>query len=550
MEEVQRLLESAVEDDDEWVRVLSEIVREKVLLGVKNAEEDDDPEQKNVIRSIRATSEQIINNVLDAIEEEEDETDSNCNNKTKEGGENQSKKEYVDPEPLLAPNYFAWIEHTHDHGNFNKTARTKTTQDNNAIETVDNTHFRVNRNAAILQVDAALESKRAADAEEANAHPTSITADSNLSNGPPLSSCSLSRNATSTSTTKSSSLPASKKAAAAGSLSRTTLKTSTIAPALPVKRYGAAASGPRKSKIKELLGSNNKRKQMQAAARTTNNTTSNGGIGMNRGVTAMRGGSTTMGRLKREDAHRTSAHRAAGKFSSRYQGAGSSKMKMIDINEVKELNVKQQAQNREEAMMMSGSKKRRMQEQQVKQATGGVDDGVSTDAAAAADTNDVKRARNEEFGAPIIKSNKKDRQQQRQNNDLGEDATVPQEQNDVNVNGHSDVASTTIAPPPFAHHQQRNISPVGTGGAPPVAEQLNWHQLLEKSNKINPADRARVEQFFTNQYNPTPNENVYKMKLHEEKTMQPDGSTVKETLYLELDYTTFGFKKLRKIKKK
>ena len=54
---------------------------------------------------------------------------------------------------------------------------------------------------------------------------------------------------------------------------------------------------------------------------------------------------------------------------------------------------------------------------------------------------------------------------------------------------------------------------------------------------------------------------IYKMKLHEEKRMEqeeeeeegtqlPSSILIKETLYLELDYNTFRFKKTRKVKKK
>lgn len=79
----------------------------------------------------------------------------------------------------------------------------------------------------------------------------------------------------------------------------------------------------------------------------------------------------------------------------------------------------------------------------------------------------------------------------------------------------------------------------------------NWMEHLEKSNKLSAGDRERVKQFFVDKYNPTPDVPVYRMKLHEEKTLEPDtGTVVKETLYLELDYNTFGFKKLRKRKKK
>ena len=44
---------------------------------------------------------------------------------------------------------------------------------------------------------------------------------------------------------------------------------------------------------------------------------------------------------------------------------------------------------------------------------------------------------------------------------------------------------------------------------------------------------------------------MYKMKINEERSTDAEtGQSIKETLYLELDYSTFGYKKTRKIKKK
>ena len=74
-------------------------------------------------------------------------------------------------------------------------------------------------------------------------------------------------------------------------------------------------------------------------------------------------------------------------------------------------------------------------------------------------------------------------------------------------------------------------------------------QLLQSSNKITPEDKKRVELFFTTQYNATPDVKLYKMKLNEEKKSEPDGTLVKETIYLELDYNNFSVKKLKKIKR-
>jgi len=83
------------------------------------------------------------------------------------------------------------------------------------------------------------------------------------------------------------------------------------------------------------------------------------------------------------------------------------------------------------------------------------------------------------------------------------------------------------------------------------ANSSNWAQLLERSNKLAPDDRERIRQFFVDRTNPTPDNSIYRIKLHEERTTERDsGVQVKETLYLELDYNTFGFKKLKKTKKK
>jgi hypothetical protein len=79
----------------------------------------------------------------------------------------------------------------------------------------------------------------------------------------------------------------------------------------------------------------------------------------------------------------------------------------------------------------------------------------------------------------------------------------------------------------------------------------DWTQHLEKSNRLSAEDRERIRQFFVDRINPTPDIPIHRLKLHEEKFSEAGTAvTVKETLYLELDYNTFGFKKLRKIKRK
>eukprot|EP00978_Attheya_sp_CCMP212_P041589 scaffold240423_cov51-Attheya_sp.AAC.1 len=112
-----------------------------------------------------------------------------------------------------------------------------------------------------------------------------------------------------------------------------------------------------------------------------------------------------------------------------------------------------------------------------------------------------------------------------------------------------------VAHAPTSYHAESAAVPpqhaAENGMEPPSQEVEGWRQLLDRSNRITPEDRHRVEQFFNHRANPTPHVPLYKMKLHEEKTFEPETNlTTKETLYLELDYNTFGFKKLRKVKKK
>jgi hypothetical protein len=81
--------------------------------------------------------------------------------------------------------------------------------------------------------------------------------------------------------------------------------------------------------------------------------------------------------------------------------------------------------------------------------------------------------------------------------------------------------------------------------------QQDWRQLLkEKSNKLSDEDRLRVQQFFVNHFNPTPEHSTYKLKLHEERTADATtGEPVKETYYLELDYNNFTSQQSKKVKR-
>ena len=108
------------------------------------------------------------------------------------------------------------------------------------------------------------------------------------------------------------------------------------------------------------------------------------------------------------------------------------------------------------------------------------------------------------------------------------------------MNTHASAPSNTHQQ---IHHAQEQEQP--------PAQTQQWQHLLERSNKLTTEDRFRVEQFFTTRYNPTPDTNICKMKLNEDKTVDPQtNQTIKETLYIELDYSTGAYKMSRKIKKK
>jgi len=100
----------------------------------------------------------------------------------------------------------------------------------------------------------------------------------------------------------------------------------------------------------------------------------------------------------------------------------------------------------------------------------------------------------------------------------------------------------------------------GTNAQSSSESRHGWESLLEKSNKLSEDDRQNIRLFFEqrtiNPANPlirpagTDESGVWRCKLNEEKQSSETGELVKETLYLDLDYNTLGYKKTRKIKKK
>ena len=97
---------------------------------------------------------------------------------------------------------------------------------------------------------------------------------------------------------------------------------------------------------------------------------------------------------------------------------------------------------------------------------------------------------------------------------------------------------------------EATVKPEQLPTKPPPKEE-DWRHLLKyKSNKLTENERQRIHQFYTERYNPTPDQMIYKMKIHEERTTEPEtGKPIKITYYLELDYSTFRSQQSRKTKR-
>lgn len=199
-------------------------------------------------------------------------------------------------------------------------------------------------------------------------------------------------------------------------------------------------------------------------------------------------------------------------------GANRSKMMMVDLAEVKDL--QEEAKQREETP--KEARKRKLMD-------------------LATSKGLVKKAKTAAPGATTVAGTPKAKKVVAQKN-----ITIPQALEVPQTNRSVDIAAAAVT---AYRGQQKELATA----APPAGQAPNgeWTQHLEKSNRLSAEDRERVRQFFVDRANPTPDVPVYRLKLHEEKYAEPGTElTVKETLYLELDYNTFGFKKLRKIKKK
>ncbi|KAG7343954.1 bromodomain containing protein [Nitzschia inconspicua] len=78
-----------------------------------------------------------------------------------------------------------------------------------------------------------------------------------------------------------------------------------------------------------------------------------------------------------------------------------------------------------------------------------------------------------------------------------------------------------------------------------------WEDTMQLpgTNTMSEADKVRVRQFIEDRHNPTPNQMMYKMKIHVSYDYDPTGvRRSKNAFYLELDYRTFTYKLTQKSK--
>jgi hypothetical protein len=405
---VYQLLTDAEEDrlSEEWVKVVAGLSRGIMFQDGDGSREPCRGEEAQ--RMLEKTSREILERVKELKPQDGHDTD-----------------------PLFAPYYYSLLS-------------TEVLKEV-LPECLQNPHFKVNANAAILKEDDELERKKASEAHVPILRPQGAT------NG----------TATQVTAAVQEDLPtmpgirmlnkAKEKPAAA--------KISSMF--MPTKRPGVAAAPARSGPLGKQFNAMHKKP------------------GTARAILAMGRGTGAQG---------TTSSTQANKF-----GTNRSKMKMMDLAEVQGL---QEEANKQRTETSKETRKRKLLEQMAAKGL-------------------VKKAKTASSPAAAKAPNTGDK--------------------------HTKRATPSNAQP----QQQKDKS--GQGPAPST----DWTQHLEKSNRLSQEDRERVKLFFVDRVNPTPEVPVVRLKLHEEKTVEPEtGLTVKETLYLELDYNTFGFKKLRKIKKK
>jgi hypothetical protein len=392
-----------------------------------------------------------------------------------------------------------------------------------------NCHFHINESADILQVDWKFEEDKAKEEEQHGG--TGVAGLAGITGKIQTNMAAAAVTASSSSSSNGANLPpgfrptklvnAPKRTIGAGATAAVTGKSSMFMPKkssslfnTSVKNKPTAAAKSllmrRKGGVAQALVKGTNMKQRTAAASSVAAVTPSA-------VAAATGG-TTAGNTTTATANNAArvVGRFAGKGRAAMMAAKTSKMKMIDAQEALSLatqhNTTDGQQQQQQQISSRASKRKRILEA----AQRGLSKKVKQEDDEPDDDAEERPGATEEDG-PVTSTFKPPQRPDDDGEDDGDD----------DGDGDAD----------FNNDQQQ--------------QQPEWQALIhDRSNKMSDADKQRVRLFFEQKYNPNPNEDVYKMKIHEQRGQDPlTGQDIKETFYLELDYNNFTSKQSKKVKR-
>ena len=375
-------------------------------------------------------------------------------------------------------------------------------------ESKEHSHFKINNDSQILQVDMNMEVERLK--EEQDHH---VVAISSLSKSEPLP---IKMEAAGSSQLLESN---DRKIASARAKS-----SSMFMPSKPLAGRGAVGTGTvlkaqlhqrKAGAAQALLAKGRRGRMMQSVAAAGNSVTASAQAAVPRLV----------------------AGRTAVTLSSTARGPQKSKMKMIDVAEVQGLETKKllevsKAPATQKTHAVLG-RKRPLDELTKEHGVG--PKGRKTDSSKSAgivEKPNLKKdqpsmVKKESNGSPAETGNA---------GELASAALLAYQSRQASIQPQSQIHSVATEP---------NDSSLNT------RKQQDWRELLQlRSNRLSEDDRHRIQQFFVDRFNPTPEQRQYKMKLHEERTIDDmTGKPMKEAYYLELDYETFTSTQTKKVKR-
>jgi len=548
---------------EEWVRIVSSLVQG--IMFQEEVEEEgggEDGTTTTVVRPCRGPEanellEKTCADILKQVQKIEKETDYESD----EEHDVPSRLEKADADPTLAPFRYALLN--------------APLLKNCIPETHNHAHFQVDERADILKIDSSIEQAKALEEKE---HASSIgvlpssttTAATTVpTNNNAESAADKSRNTPNFPGFRTAPKPAAGmagKAAAAASKRQPPPKSSMFMPTrkpgqLPAGAGGRAAGMLRPGTTKpgaaaKKVGLHTRKagaaQALLAKGRRKLQSSSAAGGGGGTGGAAPGKTSLLSTRMKAGVGGMSAARAAAGgvrgRAAAKLGSSGKSKTMMIDVSEVKDLTKEQQEREMAAAPGKGGKLAGRKRKA----------------SAAAASSADASAADIDTDGPRKVAKLKREEPEDDGDGDNRNDSVKLDDQPISNETEEKPAAAGTSALASAAlsayqaqlSSQQQKERAAGPAPAPaptpsPKKKQQDWKEMLEsKSNRLSAEDRFRVQQFFVDHYNPTPDQPTYKMKLHEERSTDPKtGVPVKETYYLELDYNTFTSKQSKKTKR-